>query len=526
MQSTPTVSVIMPVGNASDWLAETIDSIRAQTFRDWELTMVLDAPVDGSDRIAVRAANEDERISCIALPTSGGAGHARNAGLHAARGEYVIFADADDVVPPHAYETLVIRGRRTGSDIVSGSATQFDADGTTRTYWTVDEPVRKTSRDGCLVRDLPELTHDHTPWNKLIRRAWLVERGVEFPTSTTCEDLVWWARTVLDARIDLVPEEVYRHRRHDASVTARIGRGHELHDWTTQTEAAVELYRLAGLDRSVDAVGKRLLLREAWTRVRNIAAFDGDGRRELERFVLWLTTWLPIDVMNGLSPYPRACYRLLAAERADLAMAVVASFDRPGPHTLCSWSELVSEIADVLRVHPTGLSADLWRERMFDPTLGAAQRAETPQVSPVIVTAFWDDLVADAPNVLDPGEHRALEALRTGDLGDVGRIRRLRRTSAIAHARGSVEEVVLERCPDTVTGSVFSETESDRTLLATGEFGRGAGVTVRRRAPGTNLVVEVPLTLGEPLRFPVAPEAKGMNRLRAAVRRVSGAFRR
>lgn len=527
MQSTPTISVVMPVGNAREWLAAAVESIRGQSFLDWELIMVLDAPEDGSAAVAERMVEQDDRLTIIALPARGGAGHARNAGVRAARGEYVVFADADDLVPTGAYDTLVATARRTGSEIVSGGATQFDTDGGTRTYWTVDDAFRTESRAASKVEDVPELAHDHTPWNKLIRREWLVERGIEFPTSTTCEDVVWWARTVVDARVDTVPEVVYQHRRHERSVTARIGRGHELLDWTTQTEAAISHYRDAGLERSVTAVGKRLLLREAWTRVRSVSVFDADGRRELERFVRWLVTLLPSAEFEALSPYPRTCYRLLATEHADLVSAVVASFDRPGPRTVELWGESVAEIADVLGAMPAELSADLWRERLFSPTLGAAQRREAPETSPHVVTSFWDRYVAgNRTAALDQGEGRALEALRAGNLDDVGRVRRLRRAHAVARTSEAGWEVVLEGCPDLVTARVFAPTPTGRRLVATGDLGAGVGIVLSGRPRARGAVVEVPLATGEPLRFPVEFAAAGLARVLVAARRLGRTARR
>lgn len=527
MQSIPTISVVMPVGNAGEWLAAAVESIRGQSFLDWELIMVLDAPEDGSAAIAELLAEQDDRLTVIALSARQGAGHARNTGVRAARGAYVVFADADDLVPTRAYDTLVDTARRTGSDIVSGGATQFDVDGGTRTYWTVDDAFRADPRTASKVEDVPELAHDHTPWNKLIRREWLVEGAIEFPTSTTCEDLVWWARTLVGARVDTVPEVVYQHRRHERSVTARIGRGHELLDWTTQTEAAISLYRDAGLERSVTAVGKRLLLREAWTRIRSVSVFDADGRRELERFVRWLVSLLPSAELEALSPYPRTCYRLLAMGRADLVSAVVASFDVPGSRSLELWGESVAEISDALGVVAAELSADLWRERLFAPTLGAAQRLEAPQTSPHVVASFWDRYVAGSrAAALDQGEGRALEALRAGNLDDVGRVRRMRRAHAVARTGESGWQVVLEGSPDLVAARVFAPTTAGLRLVAAGELGAGVGIVLSGRPPADGVVVEVPLATGEPLRFPVECEAAGLGRVLAAARRLGRTARR
>ena len=90
------VSVVTPVYNASTTLQKTIDSIRAQTYREWELILVDDASSDDSVRIAQAAVALDKRIHLIRLNDNRGAAVARNLALDAARGQYIAFLDADD----------------------------------------------------------------------------------------------------------------------------------------------------------------------------------------------------------------------------------------------------------------------------------------------------------------------------------------------------------------------------------------------------------------------------------------------
>lgn len=90
------VSVITPIYNASATLQKTIDSIRAQSYREWELILVDDASRDDSLRIAQAAVALDKRIHLIRLNENHGAAVARNLALDAARGQYIAFLDADD----------------------------------------------------------------------------------------------------------------------------------------------------------------------------------------------------------------------------------------------------------------------------------------------------------------------------------------------------------------------------------------------------------------------------------------------
>ncbi|MCB0758188.1 MAG: glycosyltransferase [Flavobacteriales bacterium] len=93
----PEVTVIMPAYNAERWLAEAVNSIIAQTHRDWELLIVNDGSTDGTLEVAYSFG--DPRITVIDQ-TNAGVSAARNAGLAAARGTHICFMDADDRMLP------------------------------------------------------------------------------------------------------------------------------------------------------------------------------------------------------------------------------------------------------------------------------------------------------------------------------------------------------------------------------------------------------------------------------------------
>jgi glycosyltransferase involved in cell wall biosynthesis len=94
----PAVSVITPYLSADRFLGEAIDSVRAQSFDEWELLLIDDGSSDRSREIADAAAAEDPRIQSLARPLEriAGAASARNWGVEQARGDYLVFLDADD----------------------------------------------------------------------------------------------------------------------------------------------------------------------------------------------------------------------------------------------------------------------------------------------------------------------------------------------------------------------------------------------------------------------------------------------
>ena len=102
-ETIPAVSIIVPVYNGQDYLDRCLDSIAAQTVRDFACILVDDGSTDGSADLCRARAARDGRFVLL-QKQNGGVCSARNAGLDAARGEYVLFCDQDDLIDPHTLE--------------------------------------------------------------------------------------------------------------------------------------------------------------------------------------------------------------------------------------------------------------------------------------------------------------------------------------------------------------------------------------------------------------------------------------
>ena len=109
-----TVSIIMPCYNASAYLREAIESVLSQSYQDWELIIVDDGSTDNSREIAREYVAKDKRIHLIEQPNSG-ACRARNNGIEHAKGEYIKFLDADDVLEPECLTEQVSQICKLGS---------------------------------------------------------------------------------------------------------------------------------------------------------------------------------------------------------------------------------------------------------------------------------------------------------------------------------------------------------------------------------------------------------------------------
>ena len=98
-------SVIIPVYNIAPYVEECLQSMAVQTFADWEAVVVDDGSTDASAAIADSFAARDSRFRVVHRP-NGGLAAARNTGLAAAGGDYVLFLDGDDTLAPAALERI------------------------------------------------------------------------------------------------------------------------------------------------------------------------------------------------------------------------------------------------------------------------------------------------------------------------------------------------------------------------------------------------------------------------------------
>lgn len=104
LHNRPDVSIITPAFNAARFIAETIKSVKDQTYASWEMIIVDDFSQDGTSDLVQVFAKEDLRIHLMRQPQNGGPAVARDTALKAARGRYIAFLDSDDLWLPEKLE--------------------------------------------------------------------------------------------------------------------------------------------------------------------------------------------------------------------------------------------------------------------------------------------------------------------------------------------------------------------------------------------------------------------------------------
>ncbi|MFI8215979.1 CDP-glycerol glycerophosphotransferase family protein [Streptomyces sp. NPDC085932] len=178
----PRFSIVVPSHGVAGRLSLALDSILAQSFGDFELIPVCDAPDAPAADVVAGYAERDSRVTPVHSPPSAGLAGARNTGLRAAVGGHVLFLDGDDVLVPGALAALDARLGETGDVDVLYCEHE-------RTPWWEGEPsnpaaplLARTPEGAFSPGEAPRLTGVAFPaWSAVYRRAFLTERDLVFP---------------------------------------------------------------------------------------------------------------------------------------------------------------------------------------------------------------------------------------------------------------------------------------------------------------------------------------------------------
>lgn len=207
------LSLIIPIYNASSYLASCLDSLLSQSYQDFELILVDDGSMDDSPSICDEYAAKDERIRVLHEPHSGVA-NSRQVGLEAAKGMYILYVDADDQVDPCMIADMYQVAVDQEADMVLCDYRELTHEGE---VYRKQEP---TSLDGVAVlEDILDGKLYGALWNKMMRREWLLRTKAAFPQQLTMrEDLVFLSQCLPYAsKIAYIPKAYYGYDRRNTS---------------------------------------------------------------------------------------------------------------------------------------------------------------------------------------------------------------------------------------------------------------------------------------------------------------------
>lgn len=212
------ISVVIPVYNVKGELPRCIESVLCQTYPELEVLLVDDGSDDGSGAVCDRYAALDARIRVLHQKNTGLSG-ARNRGIAAAKGEYILLADSDDFLEPQLCERMYTALLQSGASVaVCGCIELREKDGSERSVAVTGEQRVVTGAEMLEKLNGDDMKYYVTAWNRLYRAELL--KQISFPAGRINEDLAVAHEIYHSAgRIVLLPEALYHYRLRDGSIT-------------------------------------------------------------------------------------------------------------------------------------------------------------------------------------------------------------------------------------------------------------------------------------------------------------------
>lgn len=247
------LSVVVPVYNVERYLAECVESILAQTYRDLELILVDDGSTDGSLALCRSLADSDPRVAVLPLE-NGGVSRARNAGLDAATGDYVAFVDSDDWLDLDMFRQMMAQTDGGKIDMVGCDLVNERQTGTSDMeeslldggYYDRARIEREISP---ILLTSPRLEREwpYRAVTKIFRRCLLTDHSVRYPEGLrAAQDFVFSVAATLVANNFYYMRglHAYHYREHQESRTHRPLAG----PWRNYRQFAEHVEQLTGPD--------------------------------------------------------------------------------------------------------------------------------------------------------------------------------------------------------------------------------------------------------------------------------------
>lgn len=212
----PRVSVVMAAKNYARFLPEAVESVRAQTFADWELLIIDDGSSDNTPEV-VRPFLSDPRVRYFRADRLGQS-RAKNLGIGLSRGEFVAFLDADDAWEPTKFEKqLALFTNRPNVGVVFCRRSMMDEKGTplARPAGTVPPPRGEVLRE-MFVQNFVCFS------SAIVRRAVFSRTGAFDPQWDLAIDFDLWLRVAKHYEFDYVDEELVRYRTGHGNLSKKL----------------------------------------------------------------------------------------------------------------------------------------------------------------------------------------------------------------------------------------------------------------------------------------------------------------
>ncbi|MBQ6708345.1 MAG: glycosyltransferase family 2 protein [Clostridia bacterium] len=237
----PKISVIIPAYNNEKYIAETLKSLQAQTFEDFEIVIVNDGSTDKTEEI-IRSF-DDERIRLFNQENAG-VSAARNKALEEAKGDYVCFLDADDLYEKNSLEGFINCALENDADLVLGRIKRFDEHSE-----YINEYAEKFAEKKIIDNFDKGLLWNLLISNKFYKREKLVEYNIKFPPIRYAEETPFFLEFIYhrDVKICGTKNATMCYRKHSGAVSQSV-RPQLVKDYITSLNSVRESAEKAGAD--------------------------------------------------------------------------------------------------------------------------------------------------------------------------------------------------------------------------------------------------------------------------------------
>lgn len=212
----PLVSVIVPVYNVSEYIVECLTSILSQTYTNLEILIINDGTKDDSIIKISNLVEQHPTIRVITQENQGLSG-ARNTGINAATGDYVVFIDSDDKIKPTFVQNLVTHAVAKKADIVRASFRDFD--GEIPSGWQPDLELPAICSGLNALSTLLDCSTSFVVWSSIYRLEFLNKNSLRFEPGILLEDGDFTTRAYLKAKhVASLPDTDYCYRVRPGSI--------------------------------------------------------------------------------------------------------------------------------------------------------------------------------------------------------------------------------------------------------------------------------------------------------------------
>lgn len=318
-------SVIVPVYRTRAYLDLCVRSVLNQSCRDLELILVDDCCPDSGGKLCDEYAAQDPRVRVIHKPVNEGLGFARNTGLDAAQGDFILFLDSDDWLHPRALSRC---DAFTDADIlVFGTSFVYEKSGKEDVRIPKAATAQTEKEKADVFAMLTQARIFQFAWNKLYRREFLLKTGVLFEKTALIEDFLFNIALFPKAKnIRCITDALHFYRK-PAHETLASKYSPEFFDLCKQKFTLEQAYLT-----QADAPEYTGLIRESFVKhlistvLRNFSPAAGLSHREQKQALTeMLSDPVTVSAMDGYHPN-RPVYRLLKAlvckRRSSLILAI------------------------------------------------------------------------------------------------------------------------------------------------------------------------------------------------------------